>query len=197
MEKSEKKSDKPDKPLETEEKTTKTKQTKYGIIVFVALIFLLLSASLLINFTNLKYKTSFNPISSVVYSVKSAAANGDVERANFHISESERLVAEVNKSTKSGHTSGHVRYYKKMISHNEQATQHMLAAEASGVDLNEKGLIERLCDSLGEQYALINNININEIAEEDKLANRVNENNEDLRTVFDQIQGQLEFAMSW
>lgn len=176
---------------------TKTKSPKKFIYIILGALALLLLTFLLIHFTNLRYKSRIDLVGSVIYKTKSVAATSDKERANFHISESERLVSEVQKSTQSGgHYTQNMKPYEKMIYHNAEATKYMLAAEAGGVDLREQKLIKRLCDSLGAQYALITNTSPEDIPEGSKLNTRV-ANGEELQYVFEQIQFQLQKAMNW
>ena len=171
---------------------------KLALILAVGSFFSLLVCALLIHFTNLKYNSRIDPIETVRYKARSMAATTDVERANFHIAESERLVAEMRKpAAANSYFVAEAKPHKKMIWHNEEATRYMLAAEAGGANLKELGLIKRLCDNLGAQYAFITSTDAGNIREEDKLYTRVVEKGEDLQTVFEQIERQLQVAMNW
>lgn len=163
------------------------------------LLAIVLFYSLLVHFTHLRSRVPIDPIGAVISRVNPPERAFNIQQANYHIGETERLVAETQQQgggSSGGHNSSHARTYETMIWHNDEATKYMLAAEAKGVDLKKEGLIKRLCDSLKAQYVLMTGKDPDSINDSETLNARVN-NGEDLQTVFNQIQEQLKFAMSW
>ncbi len=181
----------------TEDKKPRAGKLNFILKFSAGLVVMALFYICVVHFTSLRFRVPLDPLGSAIYKAKSVAATTDVERAHFHISESERLVRETRKFAESGgHYQNNMSSYEKMVWHNSEATKYMLAAEESGVKLNDEGLVKRLCDSLGEQYSLITGQDVESINEKDKLYTRVN-GGEDLQMVFNDIQDQLIFAMSW
>lgn len=181
------------------QKPSKRKPLRLAALLVFGLFISVATFSVLVHFTSLKHTSKIDPIDTIMRRIKGSAYY--IEQAHFHIAESERLVAEVrqNPDPVGGHGHGdsvHTQTYERMIWHNDEATKYMLAAEAHGADLRKEGLIKRLCDTLGDQYALMSGIDVDDIPEEDKLNTRVVQG-EELQTVFAQIQEQLRLAMSW
>ncbi len=155
----------------------------------------------LIHTTNLKYKLRSDPLAKAMEITRIVTANNDVEKANIQLSLSEEGLREFQeyKATSPNDFQTLSLIAGEMISHNKSAIKYMDQAKNQGEDIKKLQLVQRLCDSLGEQSKVINEVNseitpLHDFAS--KLEDRV-EGGEDLEAAMKAVEADLAGAMKW